>query len=130
MRVTQGMIANNVRFNLQQGLFRIDNLAHKLSTGKSFHRPLENPVGNYKVMRYNSVINYNDRYRTNMKEARGFLESTEIAMMDGLQLLQRIRELTVYAANDTHTALERETIAHEIGEYYEAFVGMARRLPI
>ena len=127
MRVTQGMIANNVRFNLQRGLSRLDNLAHKLSTGKSFHRPLENPVGNYKVMRYNTVINYNDRYRTNMNESRGWLESTEVALMDGLQLLQRIRELTVYSANDPLTDLEREAIAQEVKEYYEAFVGMANK---
>ncbi len=127
MRVTQGMIANNVRFNLQQGLGRVDSLAYKLATGKSFHRPLENPVGNYKVMRYNTVINYNDRYRKNMNESKGWLEASEIAMMDGLQLLQRIRELTVYAANDTLTDLERRIIAQEIKEYHEAFVGMANK---
>ncbi len=44
------------------------------------------------------------------------MQTTESALTDGNEVLQRARELTIYGANDTMTETERENLAREVEE--------------
>ncbi|MFY9115412.1 MAG: flagellar hook-associated protein FlgL [Dethiobacteria bacterium] len=124
MRVTQMMVGDTVRFNLQRSLNRLEKLSNQLSTGKVFHRPSDNPVGVNKSMRYTASIDRNEQYRLNMTECMGWMDATEHALMDGITVLQKIRTLCVYAANDVLTAQERKIIAKEVEELRNHLVGV------
>ncbi|HHX87566.1 MAG TPA: flagellar hook-associated protein FlgL [Firmicutes bacterium] len=124
MRITHRMIADTVNVNLQQSLHRLQQRSEQLSTGKSFHRPSQDPVGTNRVMRYRDSINRNECYRLNISEARGWLQATEAALMDGLDALQRIRELCIYGANGSLAEAELLSIAEEVHEFYRHLVGV------
>lgn len=124
MRITHRMIADTVNVNLQQSLHRLQQRSEQLSTGKSFHRPSQDPVGTNRIMRYRDSINRNERYRLNISEAGGWLQATEAALMDGLDTLQRIRELCIYGANGSLAKAELLSIAGEVHEFYRHLVGV------
>ena len=125
MRITHRMIADTVNFNLQRSLTRLEKYSNQLSTGKVFQRPSENPVGVGRVMSYTAAVNRNEQFRLNMNQTRGWLDNTEFALQNGLDVLQRIRELSIYGANESLTAEDRRAIAPEVLEFINHLVGVA-----
>ncbi len=125
MRVTHRMIADTVNYNLQRSLKRLDKYSNQLSTGKAFHRPSDNPVGVGRVMSYTAAVNRNEQFRLNMNQTKGWLENTEFALQNGLDVLQRVRELSIYGANESLTAEDRRAIAPEVLEFLDHFIGIA-----
>jgi flagellin-like hook-associated protein FlgL len=119
------MIADTVNTNLQRSLRRLEVYSNQLSTGKVFHKPSENPVGVGRVMGYSAAVNRNEQYRLNMNQTRGWLENTEASLRNGLDVLQRVRELSIYGANESLTADDRRAIAPEILEFLEHLIGIA-----
>ncbi|NLI70039.1 MAG: flagellar hook-associated protein FlgL [Firmicutes bacterium] len=124
MRVTQMMVGDTVRYNLQRSLNRLEKLSNQLSTGKVFHRPSDNPVGVNKSMRYTASIDRNEQYRLNMTECQGWMDATEYALLDGISVLQKIRVICLDAAHDVHTDEDREIMAKEVEELYNHLVGV------
>jgi flagellar hook-associated protein 3 len=125
MRITHRMIADTVNFNLQRSLNRLDKYSNQLSTGKVFQRPSENPVGVGRVMSYTSAVNRNEQFRLNMNQTSGWLDNSEFSLQNGLDALQRIRELSIYGANESLTAEDRRAIAPEVLEFINHLVGVA-----
>ena len=125
MRITHRMIADTVNFNLQGSLRRLERYSNQLSTGKMFQRPSENPVGVGRVMSYSASIARNEQFRLNMNQSKGWLERTENALQGSLDVMQRIRELTIYGANESLTAEDRRAIAPEVFEFIDHLVGIA-----
>ncbi len=125
MRVTHRMIADTVNFNLQRSLKRLDRFSNQLSTGKAFHRPSDNPVGVGRVMSYSAAVDRNEQFRLNMNQTKGWLENTEYALQNGLDVLQRVRELSIHGANESLTAEDRRAIAPEVLEFLDHFIGIA-----
>lgn len=125
MRITHRMIADRVNFNLQRSLRRLENYSNQLSTGKAFHKPSENPVGVGRVMSYSAAINRNEQYRLNMNQTKGWLDNTEYALQNGLDVVQRVRELTVYGANESLSSEDRQAIAPEVLEFIDHLIGVA-----
>lgn len=119
MRVTHTTVARSVGYHLQRNLARMESYATQLATGKLFQKPSENPAGVNKSMCYHTAISRNDRFLLNMNEARGWLEMTETALSQGVDALQRVRELAVNGANDTYSADERQAMAAEVNGIYE-----------
>ncbi|NLA27614.1 MAG: flagellar hook-associated protein FlgL [Firmicutes bacterium] len=124
MRITHRMIAEGVNYNLQQSMRRMDQRSQQLSMGKAFSRPSEDPVGTCRVMCYRDSISRNERYRLNIDEARGWLQATEAALMEGLAVVQRIRDLSIYGANAALSQAELLSIAEEVDEFYDHLVGV------
>lgn len=125
MRITHRMVADRVNLNLQHSLKRLEHYSNQLSTGKKFHRPSDDPVGVGRVMSYASAVDRNEQFRLNMNQARNWLENTELALQNGLDVLQRARELAVYGANESLTAEDRRAIAPEMLELIDHFIGIA-----
>ncbi|MDZ4133272.1 MAG: hypothetical protein U1E11_09080, partial [Dethiobacteria bacterium] len=74
---------------------------------------------------YSASVYRNEQYRLNMNQTRGWLENTESALQNGLDMLQRVRELAVYGANESLTAEDRRAIAPEVEEFIAHLIGVA-----
>jgi len=127
MRITHRMVADTINNNLQHNLKRLEFYGHQLSTGKKFTKPSQDPVGVGRVMNYSSSLDRNEQYRLNMNQTRGWLETTESSLQDGLNVLQRIRELCIYGANESLTAEDRRAIAPEVLEFIDHLIGVGNR---
>ncbi len=125
MRITHRMIADTVNYNLQGSLRRLENYSNQLSTGKLFQRPSQNPVGVGRVMGYSASISRNEQFRLNMNQSQGWLENTESALQNSIDVMQRIRELSIYGATESLTAEDRRAIAPEVLEFIDHLIGIA-----
>ena len=125
MRITHRMMAGGIHYRLGQGLARLDRYFQQLATGKIFQHPSQNPVGLVKVLHYGTLIKRNEQYRLNMNEAERWLESTEDSLRNALDTLQRLRELSVYGANEALTAEDRCALAPEVLELYRYLLDTA-----
>jgi len=125
MRVTHTMLADKFNYNLQRNLQGMEKYSNKLSTGKEFTRPTQDPIGTGKTMRFSNSLDRNEQYIDNMSESRGWLETTEAALSESNDVVNRVRELAVYGANDSLKAEDRDALADEVGELYEHLIGQA-----
>lgn len=116
MRVTNGMMVNNLMRNLNRNLIRMSNTQQQLSSGKKFINPSDDPIGVSRSLRLNTEIATMDQYKRNAEDVDSWLSSTEQVVSNMNDVLQRARELTVQAASDTNSVDERSAIASEIQE--------------
>ncbi|ADL08336.1 flagellar hook-associated protein FlgL [Thermosediminibacter oceani] len=114
MRVTQSMITEAFIRNLSQNLRRLGKKEDMLASGKKVRLPSDDPVSATLAMRLRDTLLTVEQYTKNTEDAITWLKSTETALANTGEILQRIRELTVYAANDTLSAEEREMVLDEI----------------
>ncbi|MBF8437854.1 flagellar hook-associated protein FlgL [Halanaerobiaceae bacterium Z-7014] len=116
MRITNNVMIGNMMQNLQHNMKNLDKLNQQLSSGKQFRFPSEAPIQASRSMDFNSQLNNVDQFKKNVDQANSWMETTESALTDGNEVLQRARELTIYGANDTMTETERENLAREVEE--------------
>lgn len=120
MRITNAMMMNNLLRDLHKNNRLMEGSNRRLSTGKDFHLPGENPIGTSKSMNLYTGLNTNSKFIENMHEGIAWLEYTDDALGDTTNILIRARELTVYGANDIHDETSRLGIAEEIDALKDA----------
>ena len=114
MRVTNGMLITNMMRNYRRNLSRMENYQNQLASGKNIRRPSDDPSGASKALKLRSDLSMNEQYIKNTDNAISWLSITENALRDVGDSLQRARELTVQAANETLSPDNRAAIADEI----------------
>lgn len=119
MRVTNSMMANNLNYNLNQNLRRLERIQTWLSTTKYINRPSDDPSGIVNTLRYTSYITEAGEYLSKIAEARNFLNSTDSALANVTEILHRANELTIQGINGTSSAAAREAIAAEMRQLQE-----------
>ncbi len=125
MRITNTSIVNNMMKHLQKNMNNLDQLSQKLSSGKEFQLPSENPIGAAHSMQFKTLISINEQYQKNLNQARNWMETSEMALNDAGEILQRGRELAVYGATDSLNHEDRITMAEEVKELKEEFISIA-----
>ncbi|GAB3056923.1 flagellar hook-associated protein FlgL [Virgibacillus ainsalahensis] len=113
MRVTQGMLSNNMLRNLSSSNEKLNTYMDQLNTGKKINKPSDDPVIAVKGMNYRSQLNQVQQYKRNTNELHNWMDNSDAALDKSTQTLQRLRELAVQASNDTYDGKERENIREE-----------------
>lgn len=114
MRVTQGMLSNNMLRNLSKSYESMGKYQEQLSTGKKINRPSDDPVVAMKGINYRSELNQIEQFQRNIGEVYNWMDNSDSALDKATKALQRVRELTVQASNGTYGDQSRESIAKEI----------------
>lgn len=122
MRITQGMLNQQLLADVEANTARISQLQRQLSSGKRIQQPSDDPVGAVFTMRYKADIAYYTQYQQNATDAQGWLNYTNTVMNQAVQVMQRARDLAVQGASDTQT--DREAIAAEVGQLYDQLVSI------
>ncbi|MGM0508344.1 MAG: flagellar hook-associated protein FlgL [Fusobacteriota bacterium] len=125
MRITSKMTTRSTLANIQTNNRKLDELSKQLSSGKRIEIPEDDPTGTIKAMSYRSNLNEIDQYVRNVDNAKATLDSTDNALGQVTNILQRVRELSVQAANDTYEKDARDAIADEIDQLLDQVVGVA-----
>ncbi|GIN70748.1 flagellar hook-associated protein 3 [Bacillus sp. J14TS2] len=119
MRVTDGMIANNVMYNINQSYSRLDKLFEQAQTQKKISRPSDDPVVAMKGMFYRTNVTEIEQFKRNFTEARNWVETTDSAIGEASKAMERIRELTVQVSNDTYDESQLKSVAEEVAQLKE-----------
>jgi len=116
IRITNGMLVNELKYNLNNNYTNMDKYQRQLATGRKINLPSDNPAGLVKSLRLRTNLVEGEQYLANINEGINFMETTDAALGNLNSILQRIRELAVNAANGTNDDSARKAIADEIKE--------------
>ena len=116
MRITNKVIKNTYMSDMNTNLNNMQTLNKQLSSGKEINRPSDNPNKVARSMQLNSSINTNTQYNENIKDTINWLDTTDSALNQVTNIMQRIRELMVSAGNASYGTDERGAILDEVNE--------------
>lgn len=125
MRITQGMLSNNMLNNLSNSYSKMNTYMNQLSTGKKINRPSDDPVIAMKGMSYRTELKEVEQYQRNTNEVHNWMDNSDAALDKTTQALQKLRELAVQASNDTYDDGQRENIMEEAEQLKEHLIDIA-----
>ena len=97
----------------------------QLATGKQILAPSDDPAAATRILNLDQVIETTSQYQRNADYAETRLSLEETVLTDVGDVLQRIRELSVSANNDTLNAGDRKAIAVEVRIHLEGLIQQA-----
>jgi flagellar hook-associated protein 3 FlgL len=113
-RVTQGMIANQVVFNLSQTLARFYKLQNQMSTSRRINQPSDDPIGTMKDLSYRERLSDITQYKSNISMSQVWLKSTDNSLNDVNTAVSSAYETAVAMANDTYDDIARLAAANDV----------------
>ncbi|MCO7124994.1 flagellar hook-associated protein FlgL [Sporolactobacillus shoreicorticis] len=122
MRVTQSMMANNLLRNISGGYSQLADYQSQLASGKKITRPSQDPVVATMGISYRTDVNHVEQYQRNVTNAYKWLDSSDDALKQVDDALNRIRELTNEASTDTYTADQRAAAGVEVDQLIQQLV--------
>lgn len=118
------MLINNMTYNLNKTMQRLEKLQYESSVGKKFRVPSDDPIGASKSLKFNTDISKVEQYLRNAKDAKSWLLETESALEEINAVLHRANVLTVQAANGPNEQ-DLSKIQDEIKELREHLIQVA-----
>jgi flagellar hook-associated protein 3 FlgL len=95
----------------------------QIATGKRILTPADDPADAARVLGLNQQKERTTKFQDNIRSAESDLQIEDVTLQNVVDLLQRVRELTVQANNDTYDADQRKSISFEINELSDALLG-------
>lgn len=125
MRVTQGMLSNNMLRNLMNSQNKMDKYFTQLYTGKKISRPSDNPVVAMKGINNRTQVAEIEQYKRNIGETHTWMDNSDAALDKATQAMHRLNELAVQANNGTYDEEEFISIKEEVKQLKEHLVDIA-----
>ena len=116
MRITNQMMSKNFLSNLSRNQNYMKKINDQLTSGKEFSRPSDNPFKVARSMQLNRDIEANKQYNENIKDITNWLDTTDTALEQLGNTLQRFRELMVSSGNAAYGTDEKNAIKDEMNE--------------
>jgi len=114
IRISTSQIVDSSINSMLDQQARVYDTQVKLSTGRRFTSPSEDPAAAARVLGLSERISMTEQYQENIRAARNRLELEDTVLGNIGNALQRARELTVQGLNDSLGASDRQAIAAEI----------------
>jgi len=123
-------ISTNLMFDraiAQMGITqdRISKTQTQLSTTKQINKPSDAPDQAATVTRLKSAIDRQNSYVATINSVKDKLSQQETATNNATDVLTRLKELTVQAANDTYSAVDRKSIDLEVRQLRDQLLSLA-----
>jgi flagellar hook-associated protein 3 FlgL len=115
-RITTGMVQRGVLSDLNSLSLKLARTQAKASSGKEINRPSDNPFGTAMAMGLRQTMAANDKYKSNIDDATGWMDTTESALASMNDYVGRAHELIIQGASDTTDQTSRNSIASEIDQ--------------
>jgi len=125
MRVTLGMMSDNLLLGLAQGSERLLEAQNKVSSGKRISRPSDDVPGTGRSMMLRTALSSIEQYNRNLDVAKNQLSVTSSALDSAVKALQDVRNLAVSAVNATTTPAARASIAIQLDRLSSQLAGIA-----
>jgi flagellar hook-associated protein 3 FlgL len=119
MRVTTGMAQRHVLTDLRRVQERLATAQSQVSGGKRIEKPSDDPLGAERAMRLKDQLESTSAYSTAVDESRSWLDATDTGLESLGNIVQRVRELTLQAANGATTPSGRQSIKLEVDQLTE-----------
>lgn len=124
MRISTGQIFSNANRNMMENQTSLLDTQGKLSSGKKFSSLAEDPVGASRVVGLKRELAQLDMFQSNIDASRRRLELEDATFGDLNIAMDRMRELSLQARNNTNTDADRQAMAHELEQLVEYSAGL------
>ncbi len=104
---------------------RLSKTQMQLSTTKQVLKPSDAPDKSAEISRLKSAVGRQQSYIATMKQVQDKLSQQESALDAATDIMARLKELTVQAANDTYQAKDRKSIAIEVNELRDQLLSLS-----
>ena len=126
-RITNQQMSGNFISDLRRNLRTLSQQQRQLSTGVIVSRAEDDPQTIGTIIRMNEQISDMEQYEVNSLLSRDFLDNSESALSRISANLQRVRELTIRAANGTLDAGDRQAMRPEFVQIIDEIVATSNQ---
>ncbi|MFZ3182943.1 MAG: flagellar hook-associated protein 3 [Pseudomonas sp.] len=116
MRISSIQTFNNGVSGLQRNYANVTQTQEQISSGKRILTPADDPVASVRLLQLDQQQATFGQYKANLTAAKNSLVQEETSLGSVINVLQRIRELTVQAGGGALSSQDRKAIAKELGE--------------
>lgn len=114
MRINTNMSALRSCYRLNSANNKLATSIERLSSGYKINSSEDNPVGAAMSQRMKTQLRGLDRAIQNASDGISVVETAEGALAEVVDMVQRIRELSIQGANDTMSAQDRQSLMDEV----------------
>jgi flagellar hook-associated protein 3 FlgL len=114
MRVTHTGFYNQATQQMGKQQAKVFETQEQLASGKKISRPSDDPALATAINNLKSKMDINQRYLSNLNSMEDTLKMQETSVGSSVDVVSRIKELSIQAANDTYNAADRKSIAIEV----------------
>lgn len=126
MRINHNLSAVVANNKLHQNEDVVSNSMERLSSGIRINHSKDDPAGMAISDRMTTQIDGLNQASQNASDASSLIQTADGALGEITEIIQRMRELSVQAANDTNATSDREAIQKEIAELKKEIDRMSR----
>jgi flagellar hook-associated protein 3 FlgL len=118
-RITSAMVSRSTLNDINSALSTMERSSSELSSGKSILATSDNPYGASHALDLQSQLDGLSSYASNAQDGISWSTTSEAAMSNMAQMLQRARELIIQASNATYNQGDLNGIATEVSQIAE-----------
>ncbi len=119
MRVTNGMIRNNMLNSLYTNMDRLDTLYNQMNTLKKVQRPSDDPIVTGRSLKLKLNVLETEQHQNNVKEATSWMDVSQTAMSNITEIIKEIRTKCNQAATGTLNPEDRAKVLADIKQLGE-----------
>ena len=116
IRISSQQIFSGGINRLQDLNSSLNQTQEQISTGKRVNKPSDDPVAAARILKLDQEVSRIETYQRNAGLAENRLQQEESTLAGSVDIIQRVRELTVQAGNGSLSANDRKSISSEIKE--------------
>lgn len=124
MRVGTGFLYQSIQQRIGQLSSGLRALNEKIASGKKSNRPSDNPVAMVNAMQLKTALAQLDQYGHNLNTGTSWLNLSESAVSQTLDLVGRAKEIATQMASSTQTADTRAVAATEVGQLLDQAISL------
>lgn len=125
MRIATSTAYSQAVSSMNSQNFKLNKTMLQLSTGQRIVVPSDDPAGAARVVGLNQAQSRVEQFQENIITVKSSLQIEETALEGVVNILQRVRELSIQGNNDSYDSNQRAAIALEIQQHFEALTGIA-----
>lgn len=125
MRITNGMLTSRALSDLQGNFAAMAKAQEQVSSAKRLNRPSDDPADVQAAIKVNDSLSAIAQYLRNVGTAQRYTSTAETALASGGDAVQRLKELSLQAANDTLSPSDRSAILAEVQQLSDQLVSLA-----
>jgi flagellar hook-associated protein 3 FlgL len=119
-RITHAMVTSTLLNSLNASLGSLERTGEELSSGKTILEPSDNPYGASQVIDLQSQLDGLSSYETATQDGISWTDTASSALSSINNVVARVREMLVQAANGTNNQSDLNTVAQEVEQLTES----------
>jgi flagellar hook-associated protein 3 FlgL len=124
-RVSTDMPNNDIQYYLRRQEESLSNMQSKIASQNRIHELRDDPLAASHAVRYESYLARLERFEQNTLYTREHLNEVDTYLQQALNVMQRVRELSVQGANGIYTAGDTRNMGVEVNELLKELVSLS-----